>query len=199
MIVQREQRSPVDEEIRLQNASKVMYGNKDKNKDFPFDVRMRFHYVIYHEALGRTEDGQVFSKVSTRRYSFFTPETWDTKMFPRGQKSWFELQGKNFVILHDPIEQAKKEGVKIKGYYQTKTGLTLAEKLAQAVSAESFVTEDHPVIPVVQEYFTKSPDDLELDPPATVEEFIELEDEETPVQKRAAKRKNVKESEVENG
>jgi hypothetical protein len=189
MIVNREQRSPVDEEIRLQNASKVMYGNKDKNKDFPFDVRMRFHYVIYHEALGRTEDGQVFSKVSTRRYSFFTPETWGTKMFPRGQKSWFELQGKNFVILHDPIEQAKKEGVKIKGYYQTKTGLTLAEKLAQAVSAESFVTEDIPR------------EKYEIEPPATVEEFIELEDEEdtTPVQKRAAKRKNVKESEVENG
>jgi len=196
MIVQREQRSPVDEEIRLQNASKVMYGNKDKNKDFPFDVRMRFHYVIYHEALGRTEDGQVFSKVSTRRYSFFTPETWDTKMFPRGQKSWFELQGKNFVILHDPIEQAKKEGVKIKGYYQTKTGLTLAEKLAQAVSAESFVEDKAPK----QEHIQARLDGFELDPPTEVESvYIEEQEEETPVQKRAAKRKNVKESEVENG
>jgi hypothetical protein len=122
-------------------------------------------------------------------------------MFPRGQKSWFELQGKNFVILHDPIEQAKKEGVKIKGYYQTKTGLTLAEKLAQAVSAESFVTADHPVKPIVSEHIEARLDDLQLDPPATVEEVIELEEEEdtTPVQKRAAKRKNVKESEVENG
>ena len=184
MIVTREKRSAVDEEIRLQNSSKIMYGNKDRNKDFPFDVRMRFHYVVYHEALGSTEDGQIFSKVSTRRYSFFTPETWDAKIAPRGQKSWFELQGKNVTILHDPLEQASLEGVKIKGYYQAKTGLSLAEKLAQAVSSDSFVTEDN----------------YDFDPPTEVESvYIEDEEDDTPVQKRAAKRKAPKESEVENG
>ena len=211
MVVQREKRSAVDEEIRLQNAKKLMYGNKDKNKDFPFDVRMRFHYVVYHEALGRTEDGQVFSKVSTRRYSFFSPDNWDNKIVPRGKKSWFELQGKNFVILHDPIEQAKLEGTTIKGYYQAKTGLSLSEKLAQAVSSDSFVTADHPVKPIeshTQEHIEARLDDFELDPPTEVESvYIEdtahdtaHEEDETPVQKRAAKRRSPKaESEVENG
>ena len=86
-----------------------MYGNKDSDEIFPFDVRMRYKYLVYHEALGQTEDGQVFSKKSTRRYSFFSPTQWDTNLAPKGKKSWFELQGKSYTILHDPIEQAKLE------------------------------------------------------------------------------------------
>jgi hypothetical protein len=139
MIVQREPRKASDEEIRLQNASKVMYGNKDTDKDFPFDVRMRFKWVIYHEAIGRTEDGQTFSKKATRRYSFFSPEQWDSVFLKSGEKTWFERNGKVFKILHDPIEQAKKEGRTIEGYYSAKTGKSLAEKLASAVDADDFV------------------------------------------------------------
>lgn len=139
MIVQRQARKQEDEEIRLQNASQVMYGNKDTNKDFPFDVNMRFKWVIYHEAVGQTEDGQLFSKASTRRYSFFSPEQWDSKFMIKGEKSWFERNGKSFTILHDPLEQAKKENKKIEGYYASKTGSTLAQKLANVVDSNSFV------------------------------------------------------------
>jgi len=139
MIVQREARKQADEEIRLQNAEKVMYGNKDSAKDFPFDVNMRFKWVVYHEAIGSTEDGQLFSKKATRRYSFFSPEQWDSVFMKQGQKSWFELQGKTVTILHDPIEQAKKENKKIEGYYTSKTGVSLSQKLAQAVDSNSFV------------------------------------------------------------
>lgn len=139
MIVQREARKASDEEIRLQNASKVMYGNKDTEKDFPFDVNMRFKWVVYHEAVGQTEDGQLFSKKATRRYSFFSPEQWDSVFMVQGQKSWFERNGKAFKILHDPLEQARKENKKIEGYYTSKTGNSLAQKLAQAVDSDSFV------------------------------------------------------------
>ena len=139
MIVQREARKADDEEIRLQNATQVMYGNKDGDKDFPFDVNMRFKWVIYHEAVGQTEDGQLFSKKATRRYSFFSPEQWDSVFMIKGQKSWFERNGKSFTILHDPLEQAKKENKKIEGYYTSKTGKSLAEKLAKAVDSNSFV------------------------------------------------------------
>lgn len=141
MIAQREQRSQVDEEIRLQNAKQLMYGNKDVNKDFPFDVRMKDNWVVYHEALGRTEDGQIFSKRATRRYSFISPEQWDTVYMPQGKKDWFSLQGKQVTILHDPLEMARKEGREIKGYYQAKTGMSLAEKLAQAVTADEVVAQ----------------------------------------------------------
>ena len=138
---QREPRKASDEEIRLQNANQVMYGNKDTEKDFPFDTAMRFKWVVYHEAVGRTEDGQLFSKRATRRYSFFSPEQWDNVFMKKGEKSWFERNKKQFKILHDPIEQAKKENHTIKGYYTSKTGKSLAEKLANVVDADSFVNK----------------------------------------------------------
>ena len=124
-----------EEELRLQNSEDLMYGNKDSGEIFPFDVRMRFKYLVYHEALGTTEDGQVFSKKSTRRYSFFSPTQWDTNYVPKNKKSWFEIHEKNYVILHDPIQQAKLEGVKIKGYHIDNTGQSLKDKLRKAKPA----------------------------------------------------------------
>jgi hypothetical protein len=130
-------RSEVDEEIRLQNSAKLMYGNKDSEKLFPFDVRARFQYVIYHEVIGQTEDGQPFSKVSTRRYSFFHPSRWDELM----SSNWFGRNKRVFKILHDPISQAELENVTIEGYYSAKTGLSLAQKLASVVSAEEVAND----------------------------------------------------------
>lgn len=118
-----------EEELRLKNSDELMFGNKDSGEIFPFDVRMRFKYLVYHEALGTTEDGQVFSKKSTRRYSFFSPTQWDNSYVPAGKRSWFEIHEKNYVILHDPIEQARIEGVKIKGYHTDITGKSLKDKL----------------------------------------------------------------------
>lgn len=139
MIAQREPRSQGDEEKRLVNAKQLMYGNLDKDKDFPFDVRMRDHYVVYHESIGRTEDGQIFSKKATRRYSFFTPQQWEEKYNNPNGKDWFTLNGKTATVLHDPIKQAMEEGREIKGYYSLKTGKSLQEKLAEAMTAEQVV------------------------------------------------------------
>jgi len=136
MIKNREQRSPVDEEIRLQNSKELMYGNMDTEKDFPFDVSARFKWVIYHESVGYTEDGQAFSKKATRRYSFFTPQQWEETYNKQGQKSWFELQNKQVTILHDPIKQAEIEGKDIFDNIQSRTGMSLAEKLRRAKTAD---------------------------------------------------------------
>lgn len=124
-----------EEELRLQNSSELMYGNLDHNQIFPFDVRMRFKYLVYHESIGYTEDGQQFSKKSTRRFTFISPSDWDNKYMPKGRKSFFEKQQKVYTILHDPIKQAELEGVKIKGYHIDKTGLSLKDKLRNAKPA----------------------------------------------------------------
>lgn len=138
-----------EEELRLQNSSELMYGNEDYNQIFPFDVRMRFKYLVYHEAIGITEDGQEYSKVSTRRFSFINPSDWDNKYFPKGKKSFFEKQQKRFIILHDPIKQANFEGVKIKGYHIDKTGLSLKDKLKNAKPASHIGRALTPMSPVV--------------------------------------------------
>lgn len=124
-----------EEELRLQNSSELMYGNNDFNQIFPFDVRMRFKYLVYHESIGLTEDEQQYSKRSTRRFTFISPSDWDSKYMPKGKKSFFEKQQKVYTILHDPIKQAESEGVKIKGYHIDKTGLSLKEKLKNAKPA----------------------------------------------------------------
>lgn len=125
-----------EEELRLQNSSELMYGNNDHDRIFPFDVRMRFKYLVYHESIGFTEDGQPFSKKSTRRFTFIDPTTWDNKYLPKNGKSFFEKQQKTYTILHDPLKQAELENHKIKGYHADKTGLSLAEKLRGAKPAE---------------------------------------------------------------
>lgn len=177
MIVQREARKASDEEIRLQNAKQVMYGNRDKEKDFPFDVAMRFKWVVYHESVGSTEDGQLFSKKATRRYSFFSPEQWDSVFMKKGEKSWFERNKKQFKVLHDPIEQAKKENHTIKGYYASKTGKSLAEKLANVVDADSFVVD------------TSKELEEKLDNAVDADNIVDVTPKEKPAPKRSAVRK----------
>lgn len=127
-----------EEELRLQNSVQLMYGNKDTDQVFPFDERMRYKYVVYHETLGRTDDGQVYSKISTRQFTFITPKMWDTLYMPPNKKSFFEKQGKSYTILHDPILQASSEGIKIKGYHIDKTGQSLKDKLRGAKPASQF-------------------------------------------------------------
>lgn len=124
------------EEKRLENAEEVMYGNKDTKQLFPFDIRMRYKYVVYHESLQVTEDGQVLPKLTTRRFSFFSPAQWTLLMKKSASgKNWFEQQKKAYTILHDPIEQARMEGKTIQGYTEAKTGLSLADKLKNAKKA----------------------------------------------------------------
>lgn len=124
-----------EEELRLQNSSDLMYGNQDYDEAFPFDVKLRFKYLVYHVSMGYTEDGQPFPKLSTRRFTFITPTNWDTRYVPKDGMSFFEKQGKTYTILHDPIKQAELEGVKIKGYHMDKTGMSLQEKLRKAKPA----------------------------------------------------------------
>lgn len=140
-------RDQKEEEMRLKNSADLMYGNKDTDKVFPFDKAMRFHWVVFHEVLGVTEDGQTYSKVSTRRYSFFSPAQWDEVFMPKGQKSWFELNKKSVTILHNPLEQAKFEGVSIKGYHADKTGMSLHEKLQLAKAANEVAATEQAEAP----------------------------------------------------
>ena len=167
-----------EEELRLRNSEELMYGNRDSDEIFPFDVRMRFKYLVYHEALGTTEDGQVFSKKSTRRYSFFSPTQWDTSLAPKGQKSWFELQGKSYTILHDPLEQARLEGHKIKGYHIDNTGQSLKDKLRKAKRASDVGVANKPVIieevkqPVEEDLISVSGDVIQYDTIDRLDEVV---------------------------
>ena len=144
-----------EEELRLQNSVQLMYGNKDTDQVFPFDERMRFKYVVYHETLGLTDDGQVYSKVSTRQFTFITPKMWDTLYMPPNKKSFFEKQGKSYTILHDPLQQAKLEGHKIKGYHIDKTGQSLKDKLrgAKTASQVGVVKKEELIVDELDEQF----------------------------------------------
>ena len=134
MINNPQPRNEREEELRLQNAQELMYGNQDSDNLLAFDTRARFKYLVYHEALASTEDGQVYSLKATRRFSFFSPVQWETLLKER----YFERHKKVYKILHDPIKQAKLEGTSIKGYYEHKTGASVREKLRNVKSATDF-------------------------------------------------------------
>lgn len=134
-------RDPREEDIRTQYADSLMYGNKDTKKEFAFDSKARFSYVVKSEKLGKTEDGQIYSKKTTQRLSFFTPDVWENLVNePRdsSRKNYFERKKLRYTILHDPFLQAKIEGKDLKVGNAKKTGLSLEERLAKAKSAEEF-------------------------------------------------------------
>jgi hypothetical protein len=135
-------RDPREEDIRTMYAEEgLMYGNKDTERTFPFDVRARFQYVVYSEKLGTTEDGTVFAKKTSKRYSFFTPEVWEGLVNePRDstRKNYFERKKLRYTILHDPFIQAKLEGKNLKVGNAKVTGLSLEERLAKVKSASDF-------------------------------------------------------------
>lgn len=142
------------EELRLAFAEEVMYGNKDTNQLYPFDVRARFKWLIYHEEPMRVEDGQVISKLTSRRYSFFSPKQWDVLM----NEKWFERNNRVYTILHDPIEQAKIEKTELKGYYTPQATGSLQDKLRKAKSATAFAKVEEQVVDQVEtEEETKLP------------------------------------------
>jgi hypothetical protein len=137
-------KSPISEEIRLQTAQEVMYGNLDKEEKFPFDPKMRFHYVIYSEKLQRTEDGQVFSAKTSQRYTMVEPRVYQ-ELFEGNtgnRRNYFERKGLKATILHDPYIQAELEGVKIFSKATEFTGKTLADKLAKAKKSTDFVKKE---------------------------------------------------------
>jgi hypothetical protein len=137
-------KDPRMEEIRLQNANDLMYGNKDMGKTFPFDVKSRFKYLIFAEKIRVAEDGvTTYSSASSKRYQFFTPEAYKKLIVGEdsSRKNYYERKGLKWTILHDPFLQAQKEGVTLKGAIAKKTGLTLAEKLAKAKSADEVGTK----------------------------------------------------------
>jgi hypothetical protein len=137
-------KSPISEEIRLQTAQEVMYGNLDKEEKFPFDPKMRFHYVIFSEKLQRTEDGQVYSAKTSQRYTMVEPRVYQ-ELFEGNtgnRRNYFERKGLKATILHDPYIQAELEGVKIFSKATEFTGKTLAEKLAKAKKSTDFVKKE---------------------------------------------------------
>lgn len=134
-------RDPIEEDIRTQFADSLMYGNKDADKEFAFDSRVRFQYVVKSEKLGKTEDGQIYSKKTTQRISFFTPEVWENLVNePRdsSRKNYFERKGLRYIILHDPYLQATIENTTLTQGAAKKTGMTLEERLAKAKQAQDF-------------------------------------------------------------
>jgi hypothetical protein len=142
-------KSPISEEIRLQTAQEVMYGNLDKEEKFPFDPKMRFHYVIYSEKLQRTEDGQVFSAKTSQRYTMVEPRVYQ-ELFEGNtgnRRNYFERKGLKATILHDPYIQAELEGVKIFSKATEFTGKTLADKLAKAKKSTDFVKKEETKLP----------------------------------------------------
>jgi hypothetical protein len=132
------------DEIRLQTAEELIYGNLDKDKVFPFDPRNRFEYLVYFEKLAKSEDGDtVFSKKTTRRFNFFTPEVWENliKDTAGKRRNYFERKGLTYTILHDPKVQAKKEGVMLSSSDDKIVGTKLSERLAKAKVADEYEVE----------------------------------------------------------
>ena len=144
-------RDKESEEIRTSNATEgLMYGNRDTKKAFAFDVRSRFEYLVYTEKLGRTEDGQIYSKKTTQKYQFFKPSVWESLIKSVSRKNYFERLGMKYTILHDPFTQAKLEGKELKGDWSKKTGLSLEERMSKVKNAEDFAVggEVLPTLPI---------------------------------------------------
>jgi hypothetical protein len=140
-------KDPKAEELRLQNAIDLMYGNRDKNRTFPFETSARFQYLIYSEKLRVAEDGvTTYSSESSKRYQFFTPEAYDDLIVGQGRRNYFERKGLKYTILHDPFVQAQKEGIVLKNKNAKVTGMSLAEKLSKVKDADDFVQKPSKVV-----------------------------------------------------
>jgi hypothetical protein len=126
------------EEIRLASAQDLMYGNKDLELRFPFDVKDRFSWVIFTEKLLKTEDGQAYSALTSQKYQIITTADWDRLFEARGKmRGYFEKRGLSVTILHDPYLQASFEGTTIKGG-AIKQASPLTERLKKVKSASDF-------------------------------------------------------------
>jgi hypothetical protein len=180
-------KDPQAEELRLQNATDLMYGNRDRNRIFPFETSARFQYLIYSEKLRVAEDGvTTYSSESSKRYQFFSPEAYDDLIVGQGRRNYFERKGLKYTILHDPFLQAEKEGIVLKNKNAKVTGMTLAEKLAKVKDANDFVPKsiilDDPI-----EFPQEETIEIEQDEPDVNENFTT----EKAQPKRSAKRKEV--------
>jgi hypothetical protein len=122
---------------RLASAKEVMYGNKDTEQKFPFDVEGRKkYYIIYHEKVIYDENsGSYISLQKTRKFSTISIRDWENT-FDSGK--WFERRKKKVTILHDPILQAEMEGEAV-GDGRIKNATELRTLVGKAKSASDFV------------------------------------------------------------
>jgi hypothetical protein len=176
-------KDPQAEELRLQNATDLMYGNRDRNRIFPFETSARFQYLIYSEKLRVAEDGvTTYSSESSKRYQFFTPEAYDDLIVGQGRRNYFERKGLKYTILHDPFLQAEKEGLILKNKNAKVTGMSLAEKLSKVKDADDFTKPKNIIL--------DDPIEFPQEETETIDK-IEPTEQTAALPKRGAKRKGV--------
>lgn len=131
------------EQIRLQTAEEVMYGNQDTEKVFPIDTKVRLtHYAIFVEAKAYyPELGEMVSLKTTRRFLQPAIEQWENTF--REGKYFERFNGLVVTILHDPIKQQEIEGV---DQSRTKKASTsaLRKLVGSAKSADDFASKKKP-------------------------------------------------------
>jgi len=127
------------EVTRLINAKELMYGNRDKDKTIPIDVETRLtHYTLYTERqIMSDEAGHMISVKSTRRFSQPSISAKENVLTDR----YYKRYGLVVTILHDPLEQAKMEGVEVVES-KLKTTTKLRELVGKAKTADEFKKVD---------------------------------------------------------
>jgi len=123
------------EVIRLTNAEELMYGNRDIEKKIPIDVRTRLtHYTIYTERkMHSDEAGQMITIKTSRRFIQPSISSWENVL----TESYFKRYKLQVTVLHDPLEQARIEGVVIETG-KAKTTTKLRELVGKAKTADEF-------------------------------------------------------------
>lgn len=182
-------RDPKSEDVRTMFAKEgLMYGNRDSKKVFPFDIRKRFEYLVFSEKLGETEDGQIYSKKTTQRYSFFSPEAWENLVNGNTveRKNYFERKKLKYTILHDPFVQAKLEGKNLLVGNAKLTNKSLEQRLSEVKTADQFAKEGGEEFMMVVSDFIEADEIEMIDNPS--EEDLQLA---SPKKRPAQKRRGV--------
>lgn len=89
------------------SESKEMFGNKDKDKKYPFDPKHAKSCVVRHFRNEKLGSGAVVEDPGSSRIQFYEPDIYDKlskQPVVNGKQklSEFQLQGLEVELLHDP-------------------------------------------------------------------------------------------------
>lgn len=85
-----------------------MYGNKDKDREFEFDDKLKDHFVVKHF---NNHPGSKDVDTNSINYQFYNPEVFEelSRIAKDGSNRLSRFGGQKNVVLHDPTKVKKTE------------------------------------------------------------------------------------------
>jgi hypothetical protein len=89
-------------DVVLSRFKNPVYGNKDKDKEFIFDLADANNYLVKLTSYTKTAKGKIVEDDAT--YAFYPQTTFEEMYFDHKKNGCYAWKNKTVQILHDPRE-----------------------------------------------------------------------------------------------